>query len=302
MIRAALVLLLVASGGCKKKANKANDFDSVFRTMRQVRDDVCKCKDQACARAVMTRMSEWVQRASTDNAKPPEPTSTQRKEMTVVSEDLSKCLTKLMAPNEASPLDAPRTDAPSVVDAPPPIDAPPPRGKLPEPVPAPVTVDALLASARTWARGEHDQLRIADLNVRYIDASGALDPDSGYVTIELGRAPMVVDDPKRRTGVPVKQPPEQPTSCMKLDWTPARGWFGGYGWACGEAELPFPRCSVETIWKRAIALGAPADAVARLYLREGKPRRWAFTITDEPRGVKIRHYIDDDCEMTVEKP
>lgn len=271
--------VLAALGGCKKKETSASNMSEPLAKMSQFANAMCHCKDKACADAIQEQMTKWATDAAENESwtkqKPDEATV---KKMTYLGQRYATCLRVAMRPPAA-----------------------PEKPALPAAVASPATVEALLASARTWARGEHEQLHIVQLDLSYVGADGVVDPDFGKVRIELGRAAQVADDPRRRTGAPVLPAASQPTTCMELSWT-AKGWTKETLGACRDATAPFPRCPVTSLWKRAIEEGAPADALAVLTLRESVQRQWTFAINDEPRKLAVNHSFDDDCELVVEKP
>jgi hypothetical protein len=298
VIRAALALVLVVGIACGKsmKQEAQAELDEMFADFQEFSDSMCTCIDKTCADGVQEAVTKWstilAAKRSNANVQPSEAAMT-------------KCMTRAMSPPppEAPPLDAPPTAVSSVIDAPSTIDAPRAHTNQPKDVAAPVTVDELLVLVRTWAREEHEQLRITEIDVEYVAADGMLDPEHGRLAVKLGRAPQIVDDSTRRTGAPVKPLPSQPSTCMGFEWTAPGGWIREFRYTCQQAALPFPRCLTTTIWKRAIAKGAPADAVAVLHIDDDeKPRYWSFSITDEPRKIKINYYINDDCKVVLEKP
>ncbi|MFT3693006.1 MAG: hypothetical protein QM831_07685 [Kofleriaceae bacterium] len=63
---------------------------------------------------------------------------------------------------------------------------------------------------------------------------------------------------------------------------------------CDLPDLPPLRCKVTDVWKRAIALGAPANALARIDLDH---RTWRFEIVDREHHDKVvfTHEWSDDC-------
>ncbi len=286
MNRIAIILAVVSVlGGCKKKSG-GGLYVSMAK-MSEFADTMCQCRDKACADSVQDRLTKW----STDLAEEEGESRTERldeatiKKMTEIGQKYAECMTKAMRPDAEAP-------------APPPA---PTKPALPAAVASPATVEAVLASARTWARGEHEQLHVVGLDVMYVGADGVVDPPHGKVSIELGRRTQSADDPNRRTGAPVTPALAQPTKCVQLEWT-AEGWTTLARVTCWSAAAPFPRCTVPVVWKRAIDKGAPADALAVLSLRETANRSWGFTITDELRKVEIKQTIADDCAIVVEKP
>jgi hypothetical protein len=58
----------------------------------------------------------------------------------------------------------------------------------------------------------------------------------------------------------------------------------------GQVSELEPSCSMRSIWSRAIADGAPADAIAEISLRRGL---WHFTINDQ--RLQFRRTYSDDC-------
>lgn len=284
MTRIVIVLaFLAALGACKKKIGNGGKIDEALAKMSEFADLMCQCKDKACADGVQERMNKWAtDAAANEDWSKHKPDEASMKKMSEYGEKYATCMTAVMAPPPEPP-------------------PPPPPPPVPAAVPSPATVDALLASARTWARGEHEQLQIVSLDLSYVDANGVVDPSFGKVSIELGGPAPILDDPKRRTGAPVVPATSQPTTCTQLTWT-AKGWTKSTQGSCRNASAPFPRCPVTTIWKRAIDKGAPGDALAVLQLREAAKRYWSFSIADEPRKVQIDHVFDDDCELAVEKP
>lgn len=283
MTRTAIVLALVAGlGGCKKKEPDAPeiDFRADWKTLIDLRDMMCRCTDRGCAEDALNRLNKW---STTGARRNYTPTGPQLWDMDRIKHQLHTCMEKAVA---------------TKVDVAPP--APPPqKPTLPATPSGTATVDQLIALARGFAPVMHPQLVISSIDAVYVDAEGKLDEEDGELGILLGPANTSDDDPKRRIGAPVKKGPPPPTECLKLTWK--RGWSSAPS-GCIDAGRDFGRCSIVENWKRAIAKGAPAEAVATVQLREAKPRRWTFTILDEPRKISIQHFFPDDCELALEKP
>ncbi|MBA3455984.1 MAG: hypothetical protein H0T42_22995 [Deltaproteobacteria bacterium] len=294
MIRTSLsIALVLALAGCKKEPRGKGQAEADMAKMQELTDQMCACRrtDKACADRVQDAMTKYSidMAAQSSSVRDIKPTAAEMKKMTELGQKYAECMTAAVTQPEPLP--------------PSPEPVPPATPWTPAEVKAPATVEQLLAAARAWAPGVDDQFRIADLEAFYVDADGIVDADSGRVTIEPGLAPPgQEDDPKRRTGAPVKPSAARSTACLEVSWTAENGWARSPRSRCFDALTPFPRCTVAAIWKRAIAKGAPADALAVLKLREGAPRRWSFAIKDQPRNVDIRYSFDDDCELAVEKP
>ncbi len=64
------------------------------------------------------------------------------------------------------------------------------------------------------------------------------------------------------------------------------------GWECKEPLLGPPKCTSVQVWKKALAKGAPANAIAELgYRGWANKARWYFSI----EGTKVSEVFDDDC-------
>ena len=283
MNRIVIVLAVVSLlGGCKKSSHNVGP---TLARMSEFADMMCACKDKACADQVQEGMTKWATDLAAKGGAGEKLDAATVKKMTELGEKYAACMTTAMARNAKPKLPPPAPKQPT----------------LPAAVASPATIDAVVTNARIWARGEHDQLHIVHLFVAYVGADGVVDPAHGKVTVELGRVSQRADDPKRRTGAPVTSAVSQPTRCTELSWT-AQGWNRLTLEECRDAAAPFPRCTVPTIWKRAIDKGAPADALAVLSLSESTTRQWNFSIIDDLRKVAISYGFDDNCELMVEKP
>jgi hypothetical protein len=170
----------------------------------------------------------------------------------------------------------------------------------PEPerrVAKPVSIDHLLRSARDKAGPDQTPWRIAIDNVA---ADGTIDPASGEVQVWFGApASREPGDPQHPTGTPIKpvQPKVRPKLCNQLTWR--EGIWSDMGAGCTEnAGSLAVRCSVPVIWERAIAKGAPRDAVAKLEIHAADQPQWELRIDDSERGVHFHSSFPDDCDTT----
>lgn len=123
-ILAALSLLSFA--GCKKKGGS----DAIAK-ITEFKDQMCKCADKACAEKVTEAMSKWTQEMAKEGAeKNAKMSEEDTKKAQAVSEEMTKCMGKIMAA-AAPPPPAPPPADPAAA-APPPADpaaAPPPGDK-----------------------------------------------------------------------------------------------------------------------------------------------------------------------------
>lgn len=293
VVAIAPLFLLVA--GCKKKPRN-EDVQEAMVKMGGFADDMCKCQDKACADHVQAAMTKW----STDMAargvrgrNHERPSDEVMKRMTEIGQRYAECMTKAMSP-QTTPVGsaATTTAAGSAVTT-----------RLPPVVASPAAADELIAHARQWGRTQNATLQIAELEIIYVGADGLLDPTDGAVNVTFGRTRKSLDDPKRRTGAPVRSRPAELQECRKLAWSPNSSWWKSpYDPTCREVTPPSPRCTVPAIWQRAIARGAPKDALALVdYHGDAIPAEWTFKITDELRKVSIDEKFIDDCAPIMEK-
>ncbi len=145
---------------------------------------------------------------------------------------------------------------------------------------------------------------VTAIRLQYVRADGMLDPTYGKASVDFGyHLEVPGDDPKRPIGAPVvdKPPPAPPDTC------PAIGYETGklaktslQGAMCFEREgIPTkPVCTIAKLWQRAIADGAPANALATFELHppDDRPLEWDITIDDEPRNYHFaKSYRDEQC-------
>ena len=64
------------------------------------------------------------------------------------------------------------------------------------------------------------------------------------------------------------------------------------GWECKEKLIGPPKCTLAQVWKKALAKGAPSNAVASLGYRPWQGvAKWYFSI----EGTKFSEVFADDC-------
>lgn len=225
------------------------------------RDAVCQCKDMACVAKVSDDLAKRSGSTKGDEEGDPEAIAAAQ-----------KCIQWLESHGSA----------------------PAPTG-LPA-VPPKRDVDALVNAARAWQ--PNPRVIIERIEIMYVDANGLLDDEYGQVRITFGASNRPADDPKRKTGAPVKADDTAPTSCPLLAFN--HEWSVGFN-PCNDTPPTLPKCAVTQVWKRAVEQRAPADALAVINYRNGEQPSWLFTIQDAPRNVNIAHDFPDDCERILEK-
>lgn len=147
-----------------------------------------------------------------------------------------------------------------------------PERPFPRPTVAkPASVDALLADVRKKVAHPSVPSRIVIENVR---ADGSLEPSRGELEVWF----------------------VAPDGCQILKWRNEVWSALPCSPSTSSANQPIVvRCTAAMIWDRAIAKGAPRDAVATVSISSGtQTPRWAFRIGD------ASFTFDDDCDPVVE--
>ncbi|MCW5802742.1 MAG: hypothetical protein KIT31_10175 [Deltaproteobacteria bacterium] len=173
----------------------------------------------------------------------------------------------------------------------------PPEPAAPSPA---LATTALLAAAREQAQAQKPHLAAAAIEYRYARADGTLDPAYGELRVEF-RAPPPGDDASRPVGAPVREhaPESADADCPTWTFTARTGaWEAELG-ACMPTVALAPRCTVAQVWHRAIAAGAPKDALATLAFSTAG---WRFLIEDKPRRIEIVKTFADDCAPAATSP
>ncbi len=265
-MKQALLLAAVALvGGCKKKT------PSALWAAREYRDRVCACKDAACITAANEELARSLPRGGDQLSED------ETRQLQSYAAQANDCISKATGAIPERPLPTQPSPLPTT--------------------PTAHTADALLAAARTWQRINHPKLAVWSLEAMYVDQAGTLDAEYGEVRVEL-RTTSLPDDPKRKTGAPVAID-TTPAQCPQLRWKDT--WTADDESCATGATAYTPKCTVEQIWKRAIAQGAPADALAAVTFTMSSGPSWTFDITDNPRNVHVHLPFDDDCERALEK-
>jgi len=269
---------LLVLAACPSKKDEKRFEAAALAKMAELSTRMCECKDKACADHVQIAMTKWGEEMAKDPAvRDYKPDESVMKQMTDLAMRYSECMTKLLMAAELAPADVPAIVANEARDA-----------------------DSLIKAAREWVTANHPGRLLSSASIGYVDANGVVDRGFGNALLVFGRSPVRIDDPKRKTGAPIPTPTVS-NDCFTRTWDLKTGWQHVPS-ACLVAYETGVRCTVVAIWKRAIELGAPADALATIGLESTEEgRAWHFTIEDEPRDVHIAHTFVDDCPIAVEK-
>jgi len=68
----------------------------IMNVMKGFKDDMCACKDSACAQTVSDQMTKWGQEQAKDQSAPPKMSEDEIKAFTQIGEDMGKCMQKAM--------------------------------------------------------------------------------------------------------------------------------------------------------------------------------------------------------------
>jgi hypothetical protein len=129
-----------------------------------------------------------------------------------------------------------------------------------------------------------------------IDSDGVYPDGHADITLaEHGSLDFRFISPKRAKGDTTRPVgAKQDYKCMfRIMFDDDGGWSAPIdGWECKEPLLGPPKCTTQQIWKKALAQGAPPNAVAEIgYRGWDNKARWYFDI----KGTKFSEMYDDDC-------
>ena len=85
-----LAMSLATAPACKKSGGAGE----AIAKMTEVKDKICACKDKACVDAATAELTKW----GTDHAKgdPGKVSEADQQKLTAVSEEMTKCMTKVL--------------------------------------------------------------------------------------------------------------------------------------------------------------------------------------------------------------
>jgi hypothetical protein len=69
---------------------------TALKKMAEFKDQMCACKDTACAQRVSDVMTSWAQELSKEQTEPPKMTEEDTKKATEIGEEMGKCMQKAM--------------------------------------------------------------------------------------------------------------------------------------------------------------------------------------------------------------
>ena len=79
--------------------NETDQFAEAIATLEKFTDDMCRCRDAACAQKVSDAMTTWSREMAKRHPKPPSRlTSQQEKDITAIADKLGRCMQTAMTP------------------------------------------------------------------------------------------------------------------------------------------------------------------------------------------------------------
>jgi hypothetical protein len=185
-------------------------------------------------------------------------------------------------------------------------NGPPP--KLTPPLPAPkldphdVPVSSSLPAALALAQRSFSDAQLSRLNADYVSPLGIAQLKYGGEVRFRFVSPSHAEQPPAQApilGAPALQDHVDCRVSVYADQNNKELRPGStYSDNCTDPLPPSsPRCSVEAIWQRALAKGAPSEALATLELRlRSGEAQWKFQIVDQARNqTVISLSFPDDC-------
>ncbi|HEX5062553.1 MAG TPA: hypothetical protein VFV99_24440 [Kofleriaceae bacterium] len=88
-----VIALVLALGACSKK--KEGNAGAAIAKMTELKDEMCKCKDAACAQDVSARMQKWASEQP-EEQKNRKPSDAERKQLAAIGDEIGKCMATAM--------------------------------------------------------------------------------------------------------------------------------------------------------------------------------------------------------------
>jgi hypothetical protein len=278
--------VVVSGCGSKEKDSQAMAAEAVAKA-REYKDLMCACPDKDCATKVNDEYTMWGTDMASKIASHKDDMHFDQetaKKMTEVAMAYGECMTKAMGGARAF-------DEPPPIDAAPPadIDAWGPFGPA-----LPVDADLAARAARDWGQTKK-KVAPSHVDFEFVDEDGIVQ-DGGFIKVFFSNE--LPDDPKRKTGMPVKKSPDA-TGCFVLVLE-GQQWKNYKSDECVPGFRKQIRCSTKQVFAKAVADKMPKDAAATMHLSGTTKLKWEVSVEDEPRDVHFRETYDDDCPLTVE--
>src|SRR5262245_41660376 len=96
---ALMVAMAFVSFGCKKKGG--GDTGAALAKMTEFKDEMCKCKDAACAQGVQDKMNKWSAEQQKTQKEPVKMNDADQKKFTDIGEEMAKCQIAATGPGSA---------------------------------------------------------------------------------------------------------------------------------------------------------------------------------------------------------
>ncbi|HEY4180551.1 MAG TPA: hypothetical protein VGM90_27090 [Kofleriaceae bacterium] len=253
----------------------------------EYKDRICACKDKDCATKVNDDYTKWgtemTSKMASDKGgvRPDEDTD---KKLTEYAMAYSDCMTSAMSAGSAPPADTAPT---------PPVatDEYGPWGPA-----LPIDADVAARAAREWGQTKR-KVAPSRVELQFVDENGILQ-DGGSIRVFFSNE--LPDDPKRKTGMPVRKSPDA-NGCFVLTLE-GQQWHNYKSDDCQPGFRQPIRCSTKQVFAKAVAAKMPADAAAVMLIKGTTKLQWEVTVDDDPRDVHFAEKYDDDCPLAVEAP
>ena len=152
--------------------------------------------------------------------------------------------------------------------------------------------------ALPWAIAEAKKL-VPDAVLFRIDANGVYpDGHADLTLVEHGSLDFRFISPSHAKRDPTKPiGAKREERCMfRVELTPNGAWSAPInGWECNEKLIGPPKCSFAQVWKKALALKAPANAIAELGYRPNFDGVATWYIDIDDPDAKFSEMFGDDC-------
>jgi len=94
LVFALLAAAALTATGCNKK--KSDGTGEALAKMRELKDEMCKCKDAKCAQDVSDKMTKWSQEQAKNQKEPPKMSEADQKTAAQIGDEIGKCMAAAM--------------------------------------------------------------------------------------------------------------------------------------------------------------------------------------------------------------